>query len=466
MYIKEFYEMILDNLTEGIYILDNKGNYIFVNDAYVQLLNMPKQLLLTRSVYDFLKSGEVSISVADIVYREKRRVVMFQDVFDTQKFGRRTLRMLVVSNPVFDNSGNVQNIISMVQPLDTMEKLYKEASKSEVISQIIQFDSSAVGTNQVIVSSSAMLEVLTTAAMVAKVDAVVLIGGESGTGKEVVANYIHQNSTRSGKQMIIINCAALPANLLEAELFGYEKGAFTGALLGGKMGMIEAASGSTLFLDEINSLSLDLQSKLLRAIETKAIRRIGSTKSVDVDFRLLAATNESLQDMVERKEFRADLYYRLNVIPIDVPPLRQRREDIIPLANHFLQGFCAKHGKHKFFTQRSLDKIWQYDWPGNVRELKNCVERFVVISTGGEIEISGVTKGKNASIEPISIGSVADSEFVRLMQEGVTLRDYLEQCERNYLSWVLEHAGSTYKAAEILGTSQSSVMRRKQKHNL
>lgn len=434
-------------------------------------------MLLDYNVHDFLTTGQINICVADIVYQEKRRVVMFQDVFDTQKYGRKNIRMLVVATPVFNSEGNVQNIISVVRPLATLEKLQNEASMSEPVSQLTPTNSNEIGGDSIIASSASMREVLTLAVTVAMVDSAVLITGESGTGKEVVAQYIHQKSERSDKQMVIINCASLPVNLLEAELFGYEKGAFTGAAPGGKKGLFEEAHKSTLFLDEINSISYDLQGKLLRAIETKTIQRIGSTKTIDVDFRLLAATNEDLEVLVEEKKFRADLYYRLNVIPIDVPPLRERREDIIPMANHFLYHFCKRHNKQKIFTQHTLTNMRQYSWPGNVRQLKNFVERSVVISIGEEIEIGNVESvvgGKKVAAASAAAPGGAhygyaqpgEGKFAQMQEEGISLQEYLDRCEREYLDWALQKYTNTYKAAEVLGTSQSAIMRRKKKHSL
>jgi Transcriptional regulator containing PAS, AAA-type ATPase, and DNA-binding domains len=469
-----FYEMILDNFTDAVYVLDDKGNYLFVNSAYVQMLNIPKSDLLTYNVHDFLESGVINFCIADIVYEEKRQVVMFQDIFDAVQHGRR-YRLLVISTPVFNREGNVQNIIYVARPMNVQEQLQYEAGLSEAVAQFVSKGEVAAGGDAIVATSAAMREVLQLALTVSEVDSAVLISGESGTGKEVIANYIHQKSERSGKPMIIINCASLPANLLEAELFGYEKGAFTGALPGGKKGLFEEAEGGTILLDEINSMPLDLQGKLLRAIETKMIQRIGTTKVIRVDFRLLAATNEDLEGLVREKLFRADLYYRLNVIPIKLPPLRERREDIIPLANHFLYYFCKKHNKMKTYTMRTLEGLQQYDWPGNVRQLKNFVERSVVISIGEEIEIADIESvvGGDHIPSTIKMSHLSDLDYPQAFkpefssfEEGISLQDYLKQCERDYLLWALKKYDSTYRAAEALGTSQSLIMRRKKKHNI
>ena len=202
--------------------------------------------------------------------------------------------------------------------------------------------------------------------------------GESGTGKEVFAHYIHDCSQRKDKEMVILNCASIPENMLESELFGYEKGTFTGASSKGKPGLIELANGSTLFLDEINSLPLNLQGKLLRALETKRIRRVGGLTDKEVDFRIVSATNQDLFDLAQKGEFRLDLFYRLSVVPVTVPPLRDRPEDIVPLAELFMNQFCQQYGKEMSFAQTALNELQAHSWPGNIRELRNLVERVVV----------------------------------------------------------------------------------------
>lgn len=470
-------ETILDNLTDGVYVLDDRGNYIFVNSAYIQALNMPKSVLLQYNVHDFLSTGQIDFCISDLVYREKRQIVMFQDVMDTQNYGRNTFRQMVISTPIFDETGKVRNILAVVRPLDMMNSLYDQASQRATVSAFTGVGATPPVTGKALIAESpAMQGILATVATVATVDSAVLITGESGTGKEVIAQFIHDASPRKSRDLIVINCASLPENLLEAELFGYEKGAFTGAAPGGKMGLFEAAHGGTLFLDEINSMPLNLQGKVLRALETKTIQRVGSTKSKQVDFRLLAASNEDLTKLVEEKRFRADLYYRLAVIPIRLPPLRERREDIIPLALHFLEMYCRKYSKTKTFTQQTLHLISQYPWPGNVRELKNFVERSVVMSLGQQIEVLDVASFlSTVSIQPNgSSGTPAavpgnnqmDARFEHMLVTGVSLENYVAQCEKQYLSYALKKYRNSYQTAAALGTSQSSIMRRKQKYQL
>ncbi|MFV0516444.1 MAG: sigma-54 interaction domain-containing protein [Aminipila sp.] len=465
-----FFEAILDNITDGVYVLDDRGNYVYVNSAYVRELNMPKNELLNYNVHDFLNTGQINFCISDIVYHEKRRIVMFQDVYDTQNYGRNNIRQMVISNPVFNEKGKIQNIIAVVRPLDELNELYVEASQANIVSSISPTRNTYSEVEESIIAESiSMKNILSMARTVANVDSAVLITGESGTGKEIIAQYIHRTGFRRSKPIVVINCAALPENLLEAELFGYEKGAFTGAAPGGKKGLFEEAEGGSLFLDEINSMSLPLQGKLLRAIETKNIQRIGSTKSINVNFRLIAAANEDLETMVEEKRFRIDLYYRLNVIPLTLPPLRKRKDDIVPLASCFLKHFCEKHGKDKIFSSNTLNSIMAYDWPGNVRELKNFVERSVVISLDKIIEIhdvEGITGGRrsalnnrNNQINNLDYVPASEARYEKMIEEGMTLEEYLNSCERDYLRCALKICKNTYKTAKVLGTSQTSIMR-------
>jgi len=466
---KAFYELMLDNIPEGIYILDSEGNYIYANTAYIHQCGVNKVDLLSMNVYDWLKDQQIDVCISDIVYREKRRVVMFQDVAIAAS-RNPPFRQMVISNPIFGEDGKVQYILAICRPLDTLNALYNEANSNRLGSSYV-VTASRNDETAVVAESPAMQHILRIAKEIANIDASVLITGESGTGKEVVAQCIHDQGKRGKQKMVVINCAALPENLLEAELFGYERGAFTGASASGKEGLFELASGGTLFLDEINSLPISLQGKLLRAIETKTVQRIGSTKSKTVDFRLIAATNENLFRAVEERRFRADLYYRLNVIPLELVPLRDRREDIIPLAFHFLQRYNHKYNKNKQFAARTLESMNNYEWAGNVRELKNFVERSVVMTVGDYIDITNI-RSVAASHErrlpnQDNLGHTAPQyPWEEWMESGLTLDEYMDRCEREYLSRALEKYKTSYLTAKHLGTSQSSIMRRKTKYGL
>ena len=465
------FETILDNLSDGVFLLDRDGNFLYANSTYLRLLNLSKRKMLHFNVHSFLENGQVDFLISDKVLREKRQVIMFQDVYDAAHTRRRLHRQLAIFTPSFGQDGEIKNILAVIKPLNQLNEEYYEAGRNVVSTfSLPPVSEQTADSDFVVAESPAMREILRTAHEVADSDASVLISGESGTGKDVIAHYIHGHSVRGKHPLVIINCAALPENLLEAELFGYEKGAFTGSSPGGKQGLFEAAAGGTLFLDEINSMPLSLQGKLLRVIETKTIQRIGSTTSRKIDFRLLVATNEDLERLVREHRFRADLFYRINVIPIVIPPLRERREDIAPLALKFLERYCKKSGKYKEFSPQTMENMRRGDWPGNVRELKNFVERSVLMSSDLNIELPAL-----ASIPPGGLGEArarpgdrlyfADAEkFEGLAQGGVSLDEYLDQCEQRYLSWAFQRYGSTYKVAQALRTSQASIMRRKKKY--
>ncbi|MGE5592551.1 MAG: sigma 54-interacting transcriptional regulator [Betaproteobacteria bacterium] len=308
----------------------------------------------------------------------------------------------------------------------------------------------------VIAYSVEMGRVLQLAAKVAPVNTTVLILGESGVGKEVVARFIHMNGPRRNGPFVNINCGAIPGSLLESELFGYEAGAFTGARREGKPGMIEVAAGGTLFLDEISELPTDLQVKLLQVIQERKLVRVGGVKPLNVDIRIIAATNRDLAAMVARGEFRADLFYRLNVVPITIPPLRERPDDVIPLIYHFLERYNNAHGYHKVISEDAREVLTRYSWPGNVRELENLIERLVVTVEGDEITVRDLPR---AILEE---GDVSRSHVV--VGGIMPLRQAVEEVERQLIQRALAANKSTYSIAKLLGVNQSTVVRKIRKY--
>ena len=296
---------------------------------------------------------------------------------------------------------------------------------------------------------------------IAKTNSTVMILGETGTGKELVAEDVHKRSHRSHKPMITVNCAAIPAELLESDLFGHEKGAFTGAMRSRK-GSFELAHGSTLFLDEIGYMSLDLQVKLLRALQEREIKPVGSEKSISVDVRIIAATNKDLKEAIKKGEFREELYYRLNVVPVFLPPLRGRKEDIPLLANHFLKKYNNEVKKKiQGFSEEAMTLLLNYSWPGNVRELENVVERAVILAEGDSIE----PESFNQLLERGRENSISQK---RTAKNSTQLESFpsLERVESNYILEVLQATKwNRRKASEILGISTSTIWRRLEKRD-
>ncbi len=368
---------VLDNIDVGVIVYNSNGDFVFMNTMMVNWRNIPRQEYLKMNVRDFY--SVLDVCVFDLVCQKKSRVCRLQHYKDFQKADGITRTRIVTGNPIFDGQGNIQYVVIMLQDVEEFESLHHTLlEKRQFIAE--GSDVGNLSHPEIIAKSPEMLHLLEGARTVAPLDSTILLYGESGSGKEVVAHYIHSHSQRSGSPMITVNCAALPENLIEAELFGYAKGSFTGANRDGKIGLAEAADGGTLFLDEINSLPLAFQGKVLRMIEEKSIRRIGSNSTTKVDFRLVAATNRDLWPMVQAGTFREDLYYRLNVIPLIIPSLRERQSDIIPLSLHFLHDYCLKYGLKKTFSEQALYQLQNYQWPGNVRELRNAIERMVVMT--------------------------------------------------------------------------------------
>lgn len=301
---------------------------------------------------------------------------------------------------------------------------------------------------ELVYTSSKMRKLIETLKRVAKMDTTILINGESGVGKELIMKTIHEFSLRREHNYVSVNCGALPESLFESELFGYEKGSFTGANER-RAGLFESAQGGTLFLDEIGEMPLKMQIKLLRVLQEKKIRRVGGTEEIAVDFRLVAATNRNLAEEVKQGNFREDLYYRINVVPIKVPPLRERREDVIPLVTFFLERFATQYGESAKLTTGDVRRCLEhYDWPGNVRELENTMERIVALTPGDTIEVDDL---------PDYIQDVSPSQpeaELNLPEEGMDLESFLDDLRFRYMELAMvRENGVQNKSCELLGMS-------------
>ena len=468
---------VLEIVRQPINIITPDGILQYVNQAWVDFYKIPREeavgknicsitalmrdlnyYLSLDNVADHLpeditfpkeKYGDVAPTTpACLQAVEKRREVLLF----TQ--GTDGAHSMVRSTPVFNEAGEIALVVTVIQNItriaDWQALLDRERRKNELIQAELSYlrenqtSSKLVGMSKEIVS---LRKLITT---VARSDASILITGESGVGKEVVAKEIYRQSYRKDGAFISVNCAAIPENLLESELFGYEKGAFTGAYKS-KAGLFEMANGGTIFLDEIGEFPLHLQPKLLRVLQEREFRRVGGTDSIPLDVRVIAATNRNLMEQVTAGKFRSDLFYRLNVIPIQIPPLRARREDISLLASNFLEMFNQKYQTSKYFLSQAMVLLEQQSWPGNVRELENVVERLVVITNGNAITprqvsllLNGYMGGDAAAEEPATF----------------TLKAAVDELERKMISEALKTFKSTYKAARSLGVSQSTLVRK------
>ncbi|NLV21546.1 MAG: sigma 54-interacting transcriptional regulator [Syntrophomonadaceae bacterium] len=445
--VKAELDAIIEASFDSIFVTDAKANVVSINEAYTRITGIKAEDIIGKNMYDLVEQGLYDRS-ATISVIETHQMITFTQ---TLKSGKT---LLVTGNPVFNKQGELAWVITNGRDITELMSLKQEVELAQNLSRHYEKELQKVimQSGEMIVNSPKTKELLELTMRLGTVDSTVLIYGESGVGKELIARELHKNSNRKDKPMININCAAIPETLLESELFGYESGAFSGARKGGKMGIFELANGGTLFLDEIGEMSLTLQSKLLRAIQEKEILRIGATTPIKIDVRLITATNRDLWEMTRRGQFRQDLYYRLNVVPIYVPPLRERKEEIPALTYHFLNLFNKQYGMNKKIDERIIANLLDYDWPGNVRELKNAIERAVVTST-------------DEVIKSIKIGgTINDSEMEFNLENEITgeidLREKVNAYEKDLLQRYIQNYKSSRKVAKALNVSQTTVVRK------
>jgi PAS domain S-box-containing protein len=358
---------ILDHSSDEIFVLDGEKRILYVNQACERHYGLKPTDVIGKYNIDLFEKGYWKPSIVPEVYKRKKPCYMKQQTYIGAELMTRAI-------PILNDAGEIELVVITSTETQTYKMI--KAKEEDAESKITQEDKTA----QIITNSSKINRILTFCEKVAPTDSTILIQGESGTGKGVLAHFIHRISKRKSGPFMTINCAAIPEELLESELFGYSKGAFTGASKTGKTGLIEAANGGTVFLDEIGEMPLTLQAKLLQVIQDKQFIPVGGNEMKKVDIRILAATNRDLIEMVNDKRFREDLFYRLNVIDVHLPPLRERKEDIIPLTYNFLNKFNKKYHDNKVISEECLNILIHYSWPGNVRQLENLIERLVVIS--------------------------------------------------------------------------------------
>ena len=466
---EKVYEDVLDSLLDPIYILNSEGDFLFVNQAIIELTGYTMNDFMSFNSKQLYRDGIIDKCLYLDVIREKKSRTAIQYIVKKDNIIKK---LLVTSTPIFDGKGNVKNIAGHLSDIERINRVYhdKLLDNEVYVMKHKNVDKVKIASGNIIAKSNQMKQLLIESEKIAAFDTTVLLQGESGTGKEVIANYIHEMSPRKGREMISINCASLPENLLEAELFGYTKGSFTGALDSGKEGLLEIAEGGTLFLDEINSLPLATQGKFLRVLETKMVKRIGSTRPRYIDFKIIAATNTNLKKLVDENKFREDLYYRLNIIPINIPPLRERQADIIPLTDYFIEYYCNKYGREKQFSKKMYKKLLNYEWPGNIRELKNFVERIILMSSYSVVEIEdipnsldefSVSAGNTLNTNTISELKPETHECFNLSEiEGKHLKEAVALFEKFLIERVYRKEQSSRKTADRLGVNQSTIVRK------
>ncbi len=453
---KEFdFREIGDHIYDGIYIADGSGKTIYINKAYTRITGIDCEEVINRYVVDLLQDGLYKNAVIPEVIKQKKQV---NSVGASVRNGQK---MLITGSPIFDESGNVKMVVVIDRAMTDLLAMRADLEASHQKMKTVEQDDNKKKqeiehlrkrtlNENLLGKSLGIQEVAKKIQQVTGIDVTVLITGETGTGKEVVANEIHLHSTRKDGPFIKVNCAAIPANLLESELFGYDKGSFTGASSSGKLGMFELADKGTLLLDEIGEMPLELQSKLLRVIQCKEVTRIGGNKPVKLDVRLLSATNCDLINLVKCKQFREDLYYRLNVFPIHIPPLRDRIDDISLLAKHFLHIYNTKYSKFTAIECLGIEILKQYSWPGNIRELRNIIERLVIVSDSAAV----------ISVEQIETLLNIDPYYSEFLHTEIGLKEIVANVERKVIKKALDVYGSTRKAAKALKIDQSTVVKK------
>lgn len=453
------YNEMLNKLKDGIYITDEEGTTLYVNDAFINLSGLTREQVIGKTVYELKDSNILPNSCCAKVIENKGPVSTINNYYRGQ-------RCLVSGSPIYDENGNLTKTIAVIRDVSELDILMKNIAKEDnlFVKNKNEYNIEGIQSKKepvLIINNDKMKTIYNKARKIASVDSTILLLGETGVGKDFIATYIYNICDRKNKgKFIKINCGAVPEHLLESEFFGYEEGAFTGAQKGGKKGLFEEAGDGILFLDEIGDMPYTLQVKLLSSLNDRMFYRIGGTKSVEFKARIIAATNVDLKKLVDEKKFRADLYYRLNVVRFYIPPLRYRREDIIPLAQQFIDYFNNKYGKNCYLSAGCLESLLKYEWPGNIREMKNIIERIVLMSddacissdmflehlSGGDTSIDIAEKGFNTS--------------------NKSLKESIDEYEKGIIEKTLHLSKNLKEAAGILGIDISTLVRKKQKYNI
>ncbi len=452
------FETVFSSSSDGLVILDGQGYFIRMNKAAQKLNGWKEKDIIGKNVSEMVDKGMVDRSVTMEILKTKRRVSLLIYVHATKK------HLLVTGTPVFDASGDISMVVLNERDLTQLNATQQRLDQTRLVAKKYKdelADLSMIELKQqdIIAKSEEMRQILRMALKLAKLKASnILILGESGAGKGILTKFIHQNSKYKRDSFIQINCANLPESLLEAELFGYEKGAFTGAREEGKAGLFELAQGGTLFLDEIGDMPLSIQAKLLKYLDDNIIMRLGGTKSIYIDCTVIAATNRDLKKLVESNRFREDLLFRLNTFTIKIPPLRKRFDDIFEMASYFLMKFNKEYGLKRQISFKGMDALQSYEFPGNVRELMSVIKRAVVLSEEKTID---------AMIERIlkesftSLGKTGNSPRI-----NNNLPEALMDFEKELLENATSQCQTTYELARFLGISQATAFRKLKKHGL
>lgn len=441
---------ILDNISDIVMINDSDTTIVYVNKAYEKILGIPAEKAIGKKLKD-IEPDATAIRVMELG-RASHNIVERLRTVDIDAVG--------VSFPIYKNE-ELMGAVSIFNDISEISRLTAELHRTREISKYFQkqLDKRHLSQSfeQYVCANTKTRDVLFLAAKVAKTDTTLLIRGESGVGKEVLARAIYNESKRNKMPFIKVNCASIPENLLESELFGYDEGAFTGAKKGGKLGKFELAQGGTIFLDEIGDMSFHMQAKILRVIQEKEFERVGGVKTIPLDVRIIAATNRDLEAMIDEGTFRSDLYYRLNVVPLFIPPLRDRKDDVILLARSILERINQKNKEQVSLSAEVMIILQKYDWPGNIRELQNVLEHANIVKTGNIIKVEDLPKHflPNRTDE--------DSKTIKCFN----LKKNIEVLEKDLIAEALmRNDNNKSKAIEELGISRRAFYEKLQRYEL
>ncbi len=453
--LPELYVSILDKIDEAIIAIDENGRIYYANPAYTKVLGVPVGRVLGRYLQK-VEPGSALLTVLEPPHNaviQKKQLIRSIDKY-----------VSIHVQPIYQR-GKFRGAVSIFTDITRLNELNREVERisrvAEEYSRQLEAEQ-VLKQNHVIGENKDYVNAILKAVTVAKTDAIVLLRGENGVGKEVFTRILRENSSRKDKPFITVNCSAIPETLVESELFGYEEGAFTGAKRGGSMGKFQLAQGGTLFLDEIGDMPMSMQAKLLRVLQEGEIEKIGRQKNIPVDVRIIAATNQPLEEMIENNRFRKDLYYRLNVVSIRIPPLRERGNDVFLLADYYLSVYNKKYGKNLRISPAVYQRLLAYSWPGNVRELQNLVESLVVLCGGEEARLEDLPSHLFAGESAVRLPAAEPPK-----ESAGTLAERVASYEREVIEQaLLDHKGNRAKAMEALGLSRRTFYRKLSQYQL
>jgi|SRR5680860_14989 len=441
---------ILDHIQDVVLVVDSDTTIVYTNEAYARILGVPVRKVLGRRL-DTIEPNSGTI----------KTLRTGKALFGKECLSSVEMDVVGSSFPLFEGN-EIMGVVSIFKNITEIVELSRELQITKGVADYLQEqlnerEQLPLSFQEYVGQNGRLRDTLLLAAKVAKMDSTVLIRGESGVGKEVLAKAIHNCSRRKDKPLIKVNCAAIPEALLESELFGFEDGAFTGAKKGGKLGKFELAHGGTIFLDEIGDMSISMQAKLLRVLQERELERVGGTKTIKLNIRVIAATNRNLEKMIDEGTFRQDIYYRLNIVPLLILPLRERKEDILTLAQKFITQFSEEVGHPLTLSDQVIGILQAYDWPGNIRELQNILEYASIVCSGSQIEVQNLP----ANLRLLNNESQPSREIV------YDLRTNIAKIERKLiLAALTKHNNNRSSAMKELGISRRGFYEKLRRYNI